>query len=212
MRLKTLQMPTCAVCERSLLIGEQAIRFSPEGADEWVDVCPLCQDVALDHGWVREGSPLVPAMRPVRRRRGLSLAAIFGGTAKRPAGDPLVAEPALRRLPASAQRAVVAAALFNHSGYLRTVEGIARSLGEPHVSVVALPGVSAEVVLTFVWDISWYQYRVSPDSAQPVRLTGRGLEPGELEEQFLAWNARLEQGGVLPEVAVPQDEIPANRH
>ena len=39
----------CAVCERSLLQGEYAYRFSPDGV-EFVDVCPLCQEAALDHG------------------------------------------------------------------------------------------------------------------------------------------------------------------
>ena len=40
-----------------------------------------------------------------------------------------------------------------------------------------LSGVNAEVVVTVAWDISWYQYRVSPDSDNPVRLEGRGHDP-----------------------------------
>ena len=51
---------SCAVCERTLLTGERAVRFSPDGDGEFVDVCPLCQEVALDHGWVKEGSPTTP--------------------------------------------------------------------------------------------------------------------------------------------------------
>jgi hypothetical protein len=31
-------------------------------------------------------------------------------------------------------------------------------------------------VITIAWDISWYQYRISPDSAQPVKLAERGHE------------------------------------
>jgi hypothetical protein len=42
----------CAVCERTLLQGEYALRFSPNGV-EFVDVCTLCTDVALEYGWVR---------------------------------------------------------------------------------------------------------------------------------------------------------------
>ena len=38
--------------------------------------------------------------------------------------------------------------------------------------------------VTVAWEISWYQYRVTPDSAQPVRLAERGHEPGELEGSF----------------------------
>ena len=30
----------CAVCERTLLMGEHTLRFSPDG-EEFVDVCPL---------------------------------------------------------------------------------------------------------------------------------------------------------------------------
>ena len=208
---KPLQTRTCAVCDRTLLVGEHPVRFSPDGTDTFVDVCPLCQEVALDHGWTREGSPLVPTMRPARRRRGLSLASIFGGAPKRPAAESIVAEPILRRLSASEQAAVEAAALFNRSDYLRTVEGIARSLGEPRVSVVPIPGVNGEVALTFCWEISWYQYRVTPDAAQPVRLENRGLEAGELDEGFRQWNASLGPGGVLPEIAEDQ-KIPANGH
>jgi len=200
MRLKTLQVRTCAICERTLLIGEQPVRFSPDGTDDFVDVCPLCQETAFGHGWVREGSPLLPAGPPARRRRGLSLAAIFGAGGRRPPAESLVAEPILRRLSRDEQAMVEAAALFNASDYLRTVEGIARSLDEPSVSIVPLSGSNREVVLTFAWDISWYQYRVSAGTQQPVRLAERGFDPEELDAKFTEWNARLESGGVVPEL------------
>jgi hypothetical protein len=197
--MRTMEAKRCAVCERTLLLGEQAVRFAPDGLDEFVDVCPLCQEIALDHGWVREGSPIGPAVRHARRRRSLSLAAIFG--TQRRAAETIVAEPILRRLSSEEQAIVEAAALFNADDGLRTIEGIARSLGEPRVSVVVLSGPSADVVITFAWDISWYQYRVNRDAAQPVRLAERGMEPGELDEKLRAWNARLEQGlGVLPDI------------
>jgi hypothetical protein len=198
--VRTLEAKRCAICERTLLVGERPIRFAPDGNEEFVDVCPLCQEAALEHGWVREGSPIGPAVRHSRRRRTLSLAAILGGS-RRPAPETIVAEPTLRRLSSREQAIVEAAALFNSSDAVRTVEGIARSLGEPEVSVVALSGPHADVVITFSWEISWYQYRITRDSPQPVRLAERGLEPSELEPQFRAWNAKLENGvGVLPEM------------
>jgi hypothetical protein len=198
--IRTTEAKRCAVCERTLLVGEQVVRFAPDGADDFVDVCPLCQEIALDHGWVREGSPIGPAVRHARRRRPLSLAAIFGAQ-RRPSPGSIVAEPVLRRLSGDEQAIVEAAALFNASDALRTVEGIARSLGEPKASVVVLSGPNPDVVLTFVWDISWYQYRINRDAVQPVRLAERGLEPDELDEKFRTWNARLEQGmGVLPDI------------
>ena len=61
---------TCAICERTLLVGERALRYSP-GGDEFVDVCPLCQETALEHGWVKEGSPTTPVVSDRRRRRRL---------------------------------------------------------------------------------------------------------------------------------------------
>ena len=60
--------PICGFCERTLLMGEQTLRFSADG-QSFVDVCPLCQGVALDHGWVREGHAVSPALHATGRRR-----------------------------------------------------------------------------------------------------------------------------------------------
>jgi hypothetical protein len=98
---------------------------------------------------------------------------------------------------------VEAADLFNASQYRRTVGGIAKSLGAPHASILVLSGVNSEMVITVAWDISWYQYRVSPDSDNPVRLEGRGHDPdSELERAFTEWNANVEDDGrVVPDIA-----------
>ena len=85
---------------------------------------------------------------------------------------------------------VEAADLFNASEYRRTIGGIAKSLGEPRARIVPLSGVKPELVVTVAWDISWYQYRVTPESAQPVRLAERGHELGELDGGYQRWNAR----------------------
>ena len=97
---------------------------------------------------------------------------------------------------------VEAADIFNSSDYRRTVGGIAKSLGEPRASIMPLSGVSGELIVTVAWDISWYQYRVSPESAQPVRLAERGHELGELDAGYQQWNARIEQDGrLVPEIS-----------
>jgi hypothetical protein len=97
---------------------------------------------------------------------------------------------------------VDAADLFNASAYRRTVAGIAKSLGPPKASIVPLSGVNTEVVITVAWDISWYQYRVTVDSAQPVRLEERGLELAEVDRTFQAWNAELDaHGRLVPAIA-----------
>src|SRR6185295_16540044 len=164
---------TCGICERSLLVGERAVRYSHDG-EHFVDVCPLCQDVELEHGWLKEGSPTTP----------------------------VVNDPILRRLSEPELAMVEAADLFNESAFRRTIAGIAKSLGQPKASIVPLSGTNSEVVLSVAWDISWYQYRITPDSAQPVRLAERGHDPHELEPMFTSWNAKLTQDGrIAPDIS-----------
>ena len=190
---------TCAICERTLLVGERSVRYSPNGED-FVDVCPLCQEVAGDHGWVKEGSPTTPVVGDRRRRRLGPLASLFESR-KQPV-ERVVEEPILRRLSVPEKAMVEAAELFNASAFRRTVAGIAKSLGEPKASVVPLSGVNAEVIVTVAWDISWYQYRVTPESGQPVRLAERGHDPRELESMFTSWNAKLTPDGrIAPDIS-----------
>jgi hypothetical protein len=195
--------PTCAVCERTLLMGERAVRFAPGDGDELVDVCPLCLEAAVEAGWIKEGAPTTPTLEGGRRRRrkrnlvellGLTRAADDGGLAQQ--------EPILRRLSDGEVALLEAADLFNGSAYRRTVGGIAKSLGEPQASIVPLSGTSGELAVTVAWELSWYQYRVSPDSAQPVRLERRGHELDELDDGYKDWNAQVEdEGRLVPEIA-----------
>ena len=192
---------TCGVCERTLLLGERAVRFAPSPGAELVDVCPLCQEVALDAGWVKEGSPTTPTINVERRRR-----RVFGGrlgSTRATQEEPLAQqEPILRRLTDEEVALVEAADIFNGSAYRRTVGGIVKSLGEPKASIVPLSGTTGELAVTVAWDLSWYQYRVSPDSGQPIRLERRGLEVDELEPAFKEWNANVEEEGrLVPAIA-----------
>ena len=47
---------SCAICERTLLMGERSIRFSPNGGADYVDVCPLCKGSGIDS---RSRAPLL---------------------------------------------------------------------------------------------------------------------------------------------------------
>ena len=190
----------CAVCERSLLMGERVMRFSPDGGGEFVDVCPLCTEIAHDHGWVKEGSPTAPTLSAARRRRRSGLSRWLESR-RAPEAEPVVSEPILRRLSEPELAVVEAADIFNASDYRRTVAGIAKSLGEPKASILQLPGVNAETIVTVAWDISWYQYRVSPDASQQVRLAERGQDLADLEGAYTDWNAHLDVNGrLVPEI------------
>jgi hypothetical protein len=188
--VKKQDIRTCAICHRTLLMGERAVRFTP-GGDEWVDVCSLCTGTADEHGWIKEGSPTTPLVSETRRRR--RFGGLVGGLLdqRRAEPEPPVTEPMLRRLTPVEQAMVEAAEIFNESAYRRTIAGIAKSLGEARVSLLPLSGVNPEVVVTIAWDISWYQYRVVIDSQQPVRLAERGYELDELDPRFKGWNGHL---------------------
>src|SRR6266536_5816226 len=192
---------TCAICGRSLLTGERPVRYAADGSD-FVDVCPLCQETAVESGWLKEGSPttpMVPAER--RRRRRFRLGSLFESRKPAPEG-PVASEPLLRRLSEHELAMVEAADLFNASAFRRTIAGIGKSLGSPKVSIVPLSGVNSEVAITIVWDLSWYQYRIAPESGQPVRLAERGHEPRELESMFTSWNAKLTaEGRIAPDIS-----------
>jgi hypothetical protein len=191
----------CAVCERTLLLGERTVRFSPGPGAELVDVCPLCQEVALEAGWVKEGSPTTPTINGDRRRR-RRLGGRFG-SARGGGEEPLAQqEPILRRLSDEEVALLEAADIFNGSAYRRTIGGIVKSLGAPQASIVSLSGTTGELAVTVAWDLSWYQYRVSPESGQPIRLERRGHEVDELEPAFTEWNANVEEEGrLVPAIA-----------
>jgi hypothetical protein len=163
-----------------------------------VDVCPLCQEVAVEYGWLKEGSPTSPVVPVERRRRRLLSFLDRRVTAE----APVASKPILRRLSEEEQAMVEAAETFNASAFRRTIAGIAKSLGSPRVSIVALSGVNSEVVITIAWDLSWYQYRIAPESGQPVRLAERGHELREVDPSHREWNGKLlEDGRIAPDIS-----------
>jgi hypothetical protein len=182
-------------------MGERAASFAPSEGAELVDVCPLCQEVAVEAGWIKEGTPTTPTLGGERRRK-RGLVEFLGLTRATEDGALARQEPILRKLSDGEVALLEAADLFNGSAYRRTVGGIAKRLGEPSASIVPLSGTSGELAVTVAWELSWYQYRVSPDSAQPGRLERRGHELEELENGFKDWNAQIEdEGRLVPEIA-----------
>ena len=158
---------SCAVCERTLLMGERAVQLrSRRRALSSSTSVRSARSSRSRRGGSR---------RARRRRRPSTAAAAAGGSATSsrssvshapPTRSALAQqEPILRRLSDGEVALLEAADLFNGSAYRRTVGGIAKSLGEPNASIVPLSGTSGELAVTVAWELSWYQYRVSPDSA-----------------------------------------------
>src|SRR5256885_8373426 len=147
----------CAVCERTLLMGERWTRFTPDG-ENFVDVCPLGQDIALEYGWLKEGSPSTPTVSTERQRRRLSLSSLFEARKAAVAEAPVADEPFLRRLSEPERGGVEAADLFYQTDFRRAGAGIAKSLGEPRASIRLLSGGSGEGVVTVAPGNSRYHH------------------------------------------------------
>ena len=145
MRQLSVSRPSavCAICERTLLDGRAARFASRPTASEFVDVCPLCQEIALEHGWVKEGSPTTPddPGAAARRRRAGSRRSSTRGASRRPTSRSRPSRSSAAS-PSRELAMVEAADLFNASDYRRTVGGIAKSLGEPRVEHRPLSGVN----------------------------------------------------------------------
>src|SRR2546423_1235904 len=157
-------MRICAICERSLLMGERAVRYAPEEGADLVDVCALCQEIAVEHGWLREGTPTTPIVPGDRKRRRRGLGDLLG--LRRENGETLAPpEPILRRLSSDEVALLEVADLFNGSTYRRTVGGIAKSPGGAEASNIALSGDAGEMAGTRSRGLSWYPDRGSPGSA-----------------------------------------------
>ncbi len=88
--------------------------------------------------------------------------------------------------------------VFNASEHPRRVAGVARSLGEPSVTVRP-PGESGgQIAIVIAWELCWYRYEVDlgkPDAA--VSLAGQGAELSELAAGERLANAAADAGGAL---------------
>ncbi len=88
--------------------------------------------------------------------------------------------------------------VFNGSEHVRTVGGVARSLGAPEVSVRPLEDRPAVVAITVMWELSWYRYEIDlSDEAGGVRRDAQGDELSELEAEEKTANAEADARGAL---------------
>jgi hypothetical protein len=88
--------------------------------------------------------------------------------------------------------------VFNTSEHVRTVGGVARSLGAPEVCVRPLDERPSVVAITVMWELSWYRYEIDlSDEAGGVRRDAQGDELTELAEHERTGNAEADERGLL---------------
>jgi hypothetical protein len=88
--------------------------------------------------------------------------------------------------------------LFNGSPQVRTVAGVARSLGAPIVSARPSKTEGSVVTIVVAWELSWYRFEVDlGNEAAGVRVTAQGSELSELDTIDQTPNAAADDGGRL---------------
>jgi hypothetical protein len=200
----TERLLACAICERTILLGEESLRFSHHGCSR--TVCRLCAAEARRDGWVEDGRPAPP---PISEDRSPSVLARLRRRRAEPELDPHDPIRAPHGLGtgdelARATTKLISVETFNASPYRGTVSGISKSLGQPRVSVVVFGGRRPGAAVTIAWDLSWYRYLVEPGGTPTVRLDERGDSLAELAPRWREWNARtLEDGSIALDIRPP---------
>lgn len=200
----------CAVCERTILTGEDRVRFLQETRVR--TVCRLCAHEATALGWVQEGKPVPPPLPPERHEGLVARLRRLVGVEPAPVLPPLpervppatVATPSAEL--ARATTVLAGVELFNASPYRGTISGISKSLGAPRIAVVPIGGRRAGVAITIAWELSWYRYLVDPQGTPTVRLDAKGESVEEIDPRYCGWNARaLADGSVAIDIADPRE-------
>ena len=218
---------SCDVCGRTLLRGERAEPFLAGGARRQVcELCTgraqhegWIRESGADELTLRsarhEGrTRLVDRLRTRREKaravadaqaaQELAEAGVHFDTPPARAPEPMSPEPPrnprhVRAVPTNADLKMERALdVFNASDHVRTVGGVARSLGPPAVSVRPLADRPSVVAITVMWELSWYRFEVDlSDEGSGVRREGQGAELGDLPEEEQRVNAGADERGGL---------------
>jgi hypothetical protein len=105
----------------------------------------------------------------------------------------------VRGVPTNAELKVARAMeLFNQSQQVRTVSGVARSLGAPIVSARPSRTEGSVVTIVVAWELSWYRFEVDlGNEAAGVRVAAQGSELSELDTIDQTPNAAADDHGRL---------------
>jgi hypothetical protein len=87
---------------------------------------------------------------------------------------------------------------FNASEYPRRVAGVARSLGEPLVSVRSAEHLESVVRIVVAWELCWYRYEVDTGEEHVfAQAVGQGTELEQLSRDEREGNAVAAPSGAL---------------
>ena len=121
--------PRRQICGRTLLVGEDTTRFSPDGI-EYVDVCPLCRGQAWRPAGIARAGPSLPVLPAAPRR-----ASSRGSSARRNPGSRRSRSRSSTASPPTSRRSSRRSRSSTAAPHRRTIEGLMRSLGTPRVAV-----------------------------------------------------------------------------
>jgi hypothetical protein len=212
---------SCDVCGRTLLRGEKVETYLAGGSRR--SVCELCKPRAVNEGWIREGTvPSYELSETTSDRRRSLLGRLRSRRERAPARDAVptladeldgqawpdaesrarepIREPRhVRAIPTSAEQKIASAVeVFNSTEHRRTVAGVARSLGEPSVSLRPADVRPSLVNVVIAWELCWYRYEVDLSEEVPgVRVVAQGYELDELEPEERQPNAVSDENGSL---------------
>jgi len=219
---------SCDVCGRTLLRGEHAEPFLAGGARRQVcELCTAraqhegwiresgADGLALRSSRNDGRTRLIDRLR-ARRERARDVADAQAAQELAEAGEhfdrPPPARPAdsgppepprrprhVRAVPTNAELKMERALeVFNASDHVRTVGGVARSLGPPAVSVRPLAERPSVVAIAVMWELSWYRFEVDlSDEGSGVRREGHGAELEDLRADEQVVNAAADERGGL---------------
>ena len=116
-----------------------------------------------------------------------------------PRSEPPRQPRSVRAVPTNAELKMERALdVFNASEHVRTVGGVARSLGPPAVAVRPLADRPSVVAITVMWELSWYRFEVDlSDEGSGVRREGQGAELSDLTAEEQQVNAAADERGAL---------------
>jgi hypothetical protein len=120
-------------------------------------------------------------------------------TAVEPLDHTLYESRSVHGVPTNAELKVARAMeLFNQSPQVRTVSGVARSLGAPIVSARPSKTEGSVVTIVVAWELSWYRFEVDlGNEAAGVRVAAQGSELSELDTIDQTPNAAADDSGRL---------------